>query len=60
MLGTFLITPADVPAGVANFAAEQLGIEDPSCLKLYTERLPTRHKHAQESQALLNEGAGLR
>ncbi|MGE7437569.1 DUF4158 domain-containing protein [Kitasatospora sp. NPDC001175] len=53
MLGTFLTTPAEVSTGVADFVAEQLGIEDPSCLKLYPERLPTQHEHAREIRALL-------
>lgn len=53
MLGTFLTAPADVPTGVADFVAEQLGIEDPSCLKLYPERLPTQHEHAREIRTLL-------
>ncbi|MEU9191254.1 DUF4158 domain-containing protein [Streptomyces sp. NPDC048484] len=41
MLGTSLSAPAEVPSGVAEFVAGQLGIEDPSCLKVYPERLPT-------------------
>lgn len=42
MLGTFLSALADVPSGVAAFVAEQLGIDDASCLKLCPERLPTQ------------------
>lgn len=53
MLGTFLSAPADVPPGVATFVAEQLGIDDASCLKLYPERLPTQHEHAREIRKLL-------
>ncbi|WP_435802529.1 DUF4158 domain-containing protein [Streptomyces avermitilis] len=53
MLDTFLSAPAEVPVGVAEFVAEQLGIEDPSCLKLYPERLPTQHEHAREIRRLL-------
>ncbi|GGV57568.1 transposase [Streptomyces spectabilis] len=53
MLGTFLSAPADVPTGVAEFVAEQLEIDDPSCLKLYPERLPTQHEHAREIRRLL-------
>ncbi|MFI9308786.1 DUF4158 domain-containing protein [Streptomyces triculaminicus] len=53
MLGTFLSAPAEVPVGAAEFVAEQLGIEDPSCLKLYPERLPTQHEHAREIRRLL-------
>jgi hypothetical protein len=53
MLGTFLASPSEVPASVAAFVAEQLGIDDPSCLKLYPERLPTQHEHAREIRDLL-------
>ncbi|WP_438484880.1 DUF4158 domain-containing protein [Streptomyces sp. S186] len=53
MLGTFLSEPAAVPTSVADFVAEQLGIDDPSCLKLYPERLPTQHEHAREIRKLL-------
>ncbi|MCX4596498.1 Tn3 family transposase [Streptomyces sp. NBC_01549] len=53
MLGTFLKVPAEVPPGVAAFVAEQLGIDDPSCLKAYPERLPTQHEHAREIRELL-------
>ncbi|MCX4827108.1 DUF4158 domain-containing protein [Streptomyces sp. NBC_01142] len=53
MLGTSMSAPAEVPPGVAEFVAEQLGIDDPSCLKLYPERLPTQHEHAREIRRLL-------
>ncbi|ROQ65243.1 TnpA family transposase [Streptomyces sp. CEV 2-1] len=53
MLGTFLSAPAEMPPGVAAFVAEQLGIDDPLCLKLYPERLPTQHEHAREIRKLL-------
>ncbi|MDX3538148.1 DUF4158 domain-containing protein [Streptomyces sp. MB09-01] len=53
MLGTFLSAPAEVPSGVAEFIAEELGIDDPSCLKLYPERLPTQHEDAREIGKLL-------
>ncbi|MBV9026946.1 MAG: Tn3 family transposase [Streptomycetaceae bacterium] len=53
MLGTFLSEPAAVPTGVADFVAEQLGVDDPSCLKQYPERLPTQHEHAREIRRLL-------
>ncbi|MEV4248283.1 DUF4158 domain-containing protein [Streptosporangium canum] len=42
MLGTFLADPLDVPQVVVDFAAEQLGIDDPSCIKQYAERSETR------------------
>ncbi len=48
MIGTFLSEPAEVPAVVAAFVAEQLGIADPGCLKGYPDRLPTQHEHARE------------
>lgn len=38
MLGTFLPAPGEVPDVVARFVAEQLGIDDASCLKLYPDR----------------------
>ena len=48
MLGRFLAEPADVPAPVVAFVAEQLGISDCSCIGAYAERLPTQHEHARE------------
>ena len=53
MLGTFLSTPAEVPDVVTRFMAEQLDIDDPSCLKLYPDRLPTQYEHAREIRELL-------
>jgi TnpA family transposase len=47
-LGVFLEDPLDVPTAVLDFVAEQLGIEDPSCVKAYTERAKTRFDHAWE------------
>jgi hypothetical protein len=47
-LGTFLSDPLDVPWGVVEFLAAQLGIADPSCVKGYAARLPTQHEHARE------------
>jgi len=48
-LGTFLAGgPLDVPTEVINYAAEQLGIADPSYVKRYTERRTTRFEHAEE------------
>jgi hypothetical protein len=37
-LGMFLADPLDVPVELVDYLAEQLGIEDPSCVKQYTER----------------------
>lgn len=37
-LGAFLNDPLDVPTEVIDYVGEQLGIEDPSCVKRYTER----------------------
>lgn len=48
MLGTFLAAPSDVPNVVVEFLAEQLGIDDPGCIKDYPVRLPTQHEHARE------------
>ncbi|WP_326830039.1 DUF4158 domain-containing protein [Streptosporangium sp. NBC_01810] len=47
-LGTFLEDPLDVPGVVLEFVAEQLGVEDPSQVKRYTERRPTPFDHQQE------------
>lgn len=47
-LGTFLNDPLDVPTGVADCVAEKLSIADPSCVKRYTERRPTRFEHQEE------------
>ncbi|MGH9120743.1 MAG: DUF4158 domain-containing protein, partial [Acidimicrobiales bacterium] len=47
-LGRFLEDPLDVPVVVLDFVAGQLGIEDPSCVKAYTERGKTRFDHAWE------------
>ncbi len=47
-LGTFLADPLDVPWSVVEYLSVQLGIEDPSVVKRYTERLPTQHEHARE------------
>ena len=49
-VGLFLEDPLDVPAEVVDFVAGQLGIEDPSCVKRYTERDKTRFDHAWEIQ----------
>ena len=47
-VGLFLEDPLDVPAEVVDFVAGQLGIENPSCVKRYTERDKTRFDHAWE------------
>jgi uncharacterized protein DUF4158 len=47
-VGLFLEDPLDVPAEVVGFVAGQLGFEDPSCVKRYTEREKTRFDHAWE------------
>ncbi|MFH8642302.1 Tn3 family transposase [Streptomyces goshikiensis] len=49
-LGRFLPDPRQVPAEVAAYLAEQLGIGDPSCLKAYGERDGTARTHAGEIQ----------
>jgi uncharacterized protein DUF4158 len=49
-LGMFLADPLEVPAELVDYLAEQLGIEDPSCVKQYTERRETRFEHAREIQ----------
>ena len=49
MLGTFLgENPTAVPAGVAAFVGEQLGIEDPACLGAYAGRSKTAYEHQWE------------
>ncbi|RFS82312.1 DUF4158 domain-containing protein [Actinomadura spongiicola] len=45
--------PLDVPQVVVDYAAGQLGIEDPSCLKRHAERTPTQYDHAREIRDLL-------
>ena len=47
-LGMFLADPLDVPPELVGYLAEQLGIEDPSCLPEYLERRPTRFEHQAE------------
>jgi len=49
-LGMFLADPLDVPVELVEYMAEQLGIDDPSCVKRYTERDKTRLEHAWEIQ----------
>lgn len=52
-LGVFLDDPADVPAEVVDYLAEQLGIEDASALKAYGERENTRLDHVRELRRVL-------
>ncbi|MFG1710736.1 DUF4158 domain-containing protein [Nonomuraea sp. M3C6] len=47
-LGCFLADPLEVPNEVLDVAAAQLGIDDPSCVKRYTERDKTRLEHTWE------------
>ncbi|GGV86285.1 transposase [Streptomyces gelaticus] len=48
-IGRFLPDdPLDVPWVVVEHLAVQLGIEDVSCVKRYTERKPTPYEHAWE------------
>jgi hypothetical protein len=49
-LGRFMPDPRQVPAEVAAYLAEQLGIADPSCLREYGERDGTARTHAGEIQ----------
>ncbi|MFG6201210.1 DUF4158 domain-containing protein [Nonomuraea sp. JJY05] len=53
MLGTFLEDPIDVPRVVVDYAAEQLGIDDPSCIEEHAERVPTPYEHSREIRDLL-------
>lgn len=48
-IGRFLPDdPLDVPWAVVEHIGEQLGIEDVSCVKAYTDRKPTAYEHAWE------------
>ncbi|MFF4763356.1 Tn3 family transposase [Streptomyces sp. NPDC001292] len=47
-VGLFLEDPLAVPWPVVEHLAVQLGIEDPSCVKRYTERLKTAYEHSWE------------
>lgn len=49
-LGMFLANPLDVPVELLDYLAEQMGIDDPSCVKQYTEREKTKLEHAWEIQ----------
>lgn len=50
-LGAFLADSLDVPWGVVDYLAAQLGITDPSVVKNYPRRAPTVHGHAREIRA---------
>jgi hypothetical protein len=47
-VGTFLSDPIDVPWVVVDYLAAQLGIEDASVVKRYSERFQTADDHARE------------
>jgi len=47
-LGTFLRDPRDVPSAAVRFLADQLGIDDPSCLDRYLDRTATHCEHTAE------------
>lgn len=47
-LSMFLANPLEVPVEVVDHLAEQLGIDDPSCVKAYTDRKQTRYDHQAE------------
>jgi TnpA family transposase len=47
-LGAFLPDPLDAPWPVVDYLAGQLGVEDPSVVKRYTERAALRWEHAAE------------
>ncbi|CAM01625.1 DUF4158 domain-containing protein [Saccharopolyspora erythraea] len=46
--GAFLDDPLDVPVELVDYLAEQLGIDDASCVKSYGERAMTRLEHQWE------------
>ncbi|WP_432420531.1 DUF4158 domain-containing protein [Nocardia carnea] len=50
-LGMFLADPTDVPVELVAYLAEQLEIEDPSCLGEYMVRRTTRFEHQAEIEA---------
>jgi TnpA family transposase len=52
-LGTFLNDPLDVPTDVLDYIGQQLEVSDPSCVKRYMERPPTRFGHAEEIRSVL-------
>ncbi|MEO3863255.1 Tn3 family transposase [Acrocarpospora sp. B8E8] len=53
-IGRFLPDPLDgVPTVAIDFLAEQLGVADASCLKLYAQREQTHREHAGKIQKAL-------
>ncbi|HXA62096.1 MAG TPA: DUF4158 domain-containing protein, partial [Streptosporangiaceae bacterium] len=53
-VGRFLPDPLDgVPTAVIDFLAEQVGVADASCLKLYAQREQTHREHAGKIQKAL-------
>src|SRR6266852_9913565 len=48
-LGTFLPYPTHVPATVVTYVAQQLGLDDPTCLEHYHSR-DTYWDHARQNQ----------
>ncbi|MFD4190516.1 Tn3 family transposase [Amycolatopsis thermoflava] len=46
--GAFLDDPLDVPVELVDYLAEQIGIDDVSCVKSYGEREKTRFEHVWE------------
>jgi len=43
-VGRFLEDPSDVPWPVVEYVAEQLGIAEPLCLRVYSERPKTAYE----------------
>jgi hypothetical protein len=50
-LGTFLPDPTDTPTNAIDYLAEQLDIDDASCIKKYLTRRNTHFEHAAEIAA---------
>jgi hypothetical protein len=47
----FLPDPLDVPLELVEYLAEQLGIDDPSCVKSYVDRRMTRFERSASASA---------
>ncbi|MBB5781943.1 DUF4158 domain-containing protein [Nonomuraea jabiensis] len=60
MLGTFLLDPRDVPHVAVDYVAEQIGVADPSCIKLYPERAQTKWDHQGEIGSCWSTGSSPR